>query len=539
MATELVLDLSIIFILVGFLLIISNYFKLPTIPFYIFAGIIAGFYIDSQNILDLAYWGIAFLVFVFGVSIDFNKIKSVIWESEIAVGLQILILGPIALAIGILLGLNLVNSFYFAVAVVLSSTIIGFELKDYEKRESFVHGRLSQTIHFFDDLLAILIVLILSAEAFTPIQITQNIIAGGLLILTGFLIYKYLFKYMVNITNGSGELMLMGSITILIIYLGLSEFLGISIVVGAFAAGISIRTDVTKSLEMINGIESIKDFFIVLFFTMLGALLSMPTTETLVLTAGLILLTGILKPIVNTAFLVNEGYDTRTSTLTSISTDQISEFTLIIAIEGFLIGLIAPELFDAIILSAATLMIYSTYTHKYDEYIYNNIMKKIFRKPETTKTDELSNVNPDIKDHIILVGHGRQGKKILNSCNEISCQTIVIENDPAAKKELKTKTENYVISDAVQQYTWEKSRYKKAKLIISTAPDIEVTNKILSLDTDADKIVRCSDIENSRKLLKKGATYVIMPNILSQDKVIYEIQKILKNKQKESNPSSP
>ncbi|OUJ19472.1 Kef-type K(+) transport system [Methanonatronarchaeum thermophilum] len=530
MATELILDLSIIFILVGFLLLVSNYFEWPTIPFYIIAGIVAGFYIDGQNIIEFAYWGIAFLVFVFGVSIDFNKIKSVIWESEITVGLQVLILGPIAFAIGLLLGLDIVNAFYFAVAVVLSSTIIGFELKDYEKRESFVHGRLSQTIHFFDDLLAILIVLILSAEAFTAGEITQNILAGGLLILTGFLIYRYLFKYMVKITNGSGELMLMGSITILIFFLGASEFLGLSIVVGAFAAGISIRTDVPKSMDMLNGIESIKDFFIVLFFTMLGALLSMPTTETLIIALGLLVLTGILKPIINTAFLVQEGYDTRTSTLTSISTDQISEFTLIIAIEGFLIGLIAPELFDAIILSAVVLMIYSTYTHKYDEYIYRNIMKKIFKKPETTQTDNLSEVNPDIKDHVILVGHGRQGKKILESCNKIGHKTIVIENDPAARKELKGKTENYVISDAVQQYTWQKAKYKQAKLIISTAPDIEVTNKILSLNTKADKIVRCRNIEKSRKLLNKGALYVILPNILSQDKVKKEIEDILKNK---------
>ncbi|RZN62130.1 cation:proton antiporter [Methanonatronarchaeum sp. AMET6-2] len=530
MATELILDLSIIFILVGLLLLLSNYFKWPTIPFYILAGIVAGLFIETDHILELAYWGIAFLVFVFGVSIDFSKIKTVIWESEITVGLQLLVLGPISLFIGVLLGLDIVNAFYFAVAVVLSSTIIGFELKDYEKRESFVHGRLSQTIHFFDDLLAILIVLILSAEVFTAVQVGQNLLAGVLLVVTGFLIYRYLFKYMERITGGSGELLLMGSITILIIFLGASEFLGISIVVGAFAAGIAVRTDIPKSMEMINGIESIKDFFIVLFFTMLGALLSMPNTETLILTAGLLVLAGLLKPVVNTGFLVAEGYDTRTSTLTSISTDQISEFTLIIAIEGFLLGLIAPELFDAIILAAAILMIYSTYTHKYDEYIYRNIMKKIFKKPETTKTDELSNVDPGIEGHVILVGHGRLGKKVLDSCVKIGCPTVVIENDPAVRKELEEKTDNYIISDAVQPYTWEKARYREAKLIISTAADIEVTDKIMSLDTDADKIVRCREIEKSRKLLKRGALYVIIPNILSQDKVILEIQEILKEK---------
>jgi len=63
----------------------------------------------------------------------------------------------------------------------------------------------------------------------------------------------------------------------------------------------------------------------------------------------------------------------------------------------------------------------------------------------------------------------------------------------------------------------EKSQYQKAGLILSTVPSSIVSNKILKLETDADKILRAKKPIEAERLLHRGALYVIIPEILSAE----------------------
>jgi len=99
MAVELaepVLDLAIVFIIIGGFLLVANRFSIPSIPVYILAGILSGFFIQEESIFELARWGMVFLVFAFGVSVNLKEINAVLWESEYAVSFQILVIGSLS-----------------------------------------------------------------------------------------------------------------------------------------------------------------------------------------------------------------------------------------------------------------------------------------------------------------------------------------------------------------------------------------------------------------------------------------------------------
>ncbi|MEM4780800.1 MAG: cation:proton antiporter, partial [Halalkalicoccus sp.] len=74
MVVEVIGSLTAIFVLAAVLLLAASRYSLPVIPFYLVAGILAGVVIAEEHLLDLAQWGIAFLVFLFGVEFDAEEL---------------------------------------------------------------------------------------------------------------------------------------------------------------------------------------------------------------------------------------------------------------------------------------------------------------------------------------------------------------------------------------------------------------------------------------------------------------------------------
>lgn len=134
------------------------------------------------------------------------------------------------------------NAIYFAAAATFSSTIVGSGILANDVEQNPVYQRLASSIHFFDDIVAIFVVLILSADVLTDIQlVTSNLAVGFLLVIAGLMFYRYGYPMLVRVADGSDELVLMGSISVLIAFVGVAEAAGISLVVGAFAAGLGLR----------------------------------------------------------------------------------------------------------------------------------------------------------------------------------------------------------------------------------------------------------------------------------------------------------
>ncbi|ELY63018.1 cation:proton antiporter domain-containing protein [Natronococcus jeotgali] len=123
--SDLLTALSVIFITGGAFLLVAHRLGLPTVPFFIIAGVVAGFFIEEAVTLELARFGIILLVFTFSVQIQFEAIRTVLTDSEaVALG-QVFGLGTLGIAAGVVIGLPTDQAIFLGIAAGLSSTIVG------------------------------------------------------------------------------------------------------------------------------------------------------------------------------------------------------------------------------------------------------------------------------------------------------------------------------------------------------------------------------------------------------------------------------
>ena len=552
--------LAILFVVVGPLLLFAKAVRLSLLPSLILAGLLVGQLgiIDEAVMLELARLGIAFLVFTFSVQIHTERVRTVVSDTEVVAIVQAFVLGMLGIAFALLVGVTLElelladvgldepltveQALFVGIAAALSSTIVGTALFT-NPQSDIVHDYLSGEIDSFNDLLAVFLLLVVSAGAFALEPIATQLGYGVMLLVAAIIVNRYLFGIIERLARGSDEAMLVSIVALLIVFLAAAEFLETSVVVGAFAAGIAVRDNPVEYSEVFNGLTSIREFFVAIFFATVGALVTLPSATAVAsdpsaalgpfvpvatIALGLVVLTVVIKPIVTGALLVYSGYDRRSATVTGLDLDHVGEFSIIVAIEALVLDLLIDPVFEAIILAAAVSMILSNLTHTYDEEIYGFMVGRGWLGQPYHDVDDWNTVPEDISDHVVIVGYGRQGRRLVDFCEEIDQPYVVIENNPRALPELRADCDAYVFGDALERETADVSNLEDARLIISTAESKALTEYFLSFADTVDVIVRTRELPMAADLIERGATYVIVPDLLAADRLAGSLEGLLR-----------
>ena len=537
--------IAILFVIIGPLLLLGKALGLSIIPVLILAGLVVGQLdiIEPELMLELARLGIAFLVFTFSVQIHTERVRTVVSDTEVVSIIQALVLGSLGIFFTLLVGfvlefellagvaldepITVQQALFVGIAAALSSTIVGTAVFTKPKSD-ILHDYLSSEIDSFNDLLAVFFLLVVSGGAFALDPIATQLGYGVILFITAIIINRYLFGIVERLAKGSDEGMLISIVALLIVFLGVAEFLETSIVVGAFAAGLAVRHNPIEYSEVFNGLTSIREFFVAIFFATVGALVSLPVPPAVATIAlGLVILTVVIKPIVIGTLLVYNGYDRRSATITGLDLDHVGEFGVIVTIEAFVLGLLIGPVFEAVILAAAVSMILSNFTHIYDDEIYELMVNRGWLGQPYHDIDDWYTVPDDISDHVVIVGYGRQGRRLVEFFNRVDQPYVVIENNPQVLSEL-TECGAYVFGDAIETETADVANLHDARLIISTSESKPLTDYFLSFTDTSDVIVRTRELPMAAELLEQGATYVIVPDLLAADRLAGRLEALLK-----------
>ena len=520
--------LTLVFVTSSAILFLFDRFSHPALPAYIIAGVIVGNFFPTEEMINFTQIGLSFLVFVFGVKMDPERLKTVAGDGLKAAAFEISAVSVLGLAISFLLGLSGFETMIFVLATALSSTLVGLDLLEKEIDLKLAHGRIAESLHLSQDLIAVIFLMILGASSFTVPAISESLIHGFGVLMLALLFRRYIIDHVARLTENSRELLMLVSLTVLIGFLSLTEYFHISIAIGSFAAGFAV-SKYPHNMEILDTTGSLKDFFSAIFFVSLGALLTVPTVEVLFVSAGMLLMTLIAKPFAVIAALVGFGQNKRTAYLTGFSIDQVSEFALIITIQAYLSNLIGSTVFQAVIITATVSMIISSYTTKHGDRIYDLFSRFDHLNPFPQKVSEDVSKH-DLENHVILLGYDTQGKTVAEKLKEEKKEFLIIDNDPEKIADLDEKEENFVYGDVFEHETWEKADFQDAQLIISTVPLERVSMIVLDLETDADIILRSENVEEAKKLLKEGAIYVNVPKILSTELLSDHIEGLMENR---------
>ncbi len=464
----------------------------PVLIAYIVVGILAGpavfGFVRAQDQIDLlAQVGVAVLLFVVGLKLDFHSVRHI---------------GPVALATGlgqlgftILFGFVLIlamgkapmEALYVAVALTFSSTIIIVKLLSDKRELDTLHGRIAVGFLIVQDVAVVLAMVAMSAlrgageAAALEVALSLALRVGAAAALL-FVLIRYVMPRVVEAMAGSQELLLVFAIAWGTGLAALGEWGGFSKEAGAFLAGFSLAS--TGYREAIAArLTGIRDFLLLFFFIDLGAKLDFSILGgELWLAAILSAFVLVGNPLIVMAIMGYMGYRKRTGFLAGLTVAQISEFSIVFVAMGISLGHIgAPALGLTTLVGVVTITL-STYMILYSHALYERLEPwlRVFERHRPFRELAVERQRrPEEAPDIVIFGLGRYGARLIAQLRERGVNTLGVDFDPETVRALRRRGLAVRFGDAEDPAFLETLPLAEIPWVVSTLPLWESNRALL------------------------------------------------------------
>ena len=525
---EIFIELSII---IGITVLISGIMKLlkqPLIIGYIIAGIVVSPYFlnliqSTDTIAVFSQIGVALLLFIIGLSLSPKVIKEVGKVSLITGVGQIIFTSLIGFFIGKLLGFSTLISFYIAIALTFSSTIIIMKLLSDKKDLGKLYGKISIGFLLVQDLFVIILLMIISSFSGKIEEISsfslETILGGVLLLVVFILISIYVLPKLSKFFAKSQEFLFLFSIGWGLGIAALFYYVGLSMEIGALIAGITLSIS-PYHYEISSRMRPLRDFFIILFFILLGSQMVFGNITQFIIPAiifSLFILIG--NPLIVMILMGLLGYKKKIGFQAGLTVAQISEFSLIFIALGVKVGHLTNEILSFVTIVGLITIAGSTYFILYSDKMYPYLSKylSIFERKNIKEKKQEESGDYDI----ILFGYNRIGYDILQSFKKLKKKFLVVDYNPETVSKLTKKKIDCKYGDADDDEFLNELDLTKTKMIISTIPTFDtnllLVNKIRESNKKTIIIIVSHSIDEADELYRQGTTYVLMPHFLGGD----------------------
>ncbi|NQT49696.1 cation:proton antiporter, partial [Candidatus Kuenenbacteria bacterium] len=503
--------------------------KQPLIVGYIVTGIIVGpsvtNLIPADGALEgFSHIGVALLLFLVGLGLKPSMIREVGKVAVVTGVAQMMVTAIGGYFIAIWLGLSQVTAFYLGIAFALSSTIIIFRILYEKEEQDTLYGRITIGFLLVQDLVAMFFLMFLSSTrsfgSGNYISFASALLGKVALVVIGlYILIKFVIPHVDKIFAKNKEMLFVFALGICFAIAAIFHQLHFSMELGALLAGVILSVSPYQR-EIALRIQSLRDFFLIIFFVVLGANIHIAEIQNsipLIVIFSLFILVG--NPLILLFVMRWLKYTVKTSFLAGLTVSQISEFSLIILGMGVGLGHI-PEaiLGPATIVGIITITV-STYYISYNSQIYSFFKKPlhmIFSDKGKKKEEKI------IKDQfdVILFGSHRLGGGLVNEMLKSKIKFLIVDHDPEVIRELTSKGLNCIYGSADDADFLDSLPMRSTKLVISTIPELDVNLSIIAYKKKNHLRTNILCIANHHihadKLYKAGATYVIMPPYLGR-----------------------
>jgi Kef-type K+ transport system membrane component KefB len=518
---EAFIEISVIIVIAACVALVFQLLKQPLVLGHIVTGIIAGPAVlniirSEQTIQVFSHLGITSLLFIVGLSLSPRVMRDV-GKVALAAGLgQIVFTTILGYAIGFFLGFSAMVSLFLAVAFTFSSTIIVSKILSDKGDSNKLYGRIAIGMLLVQDVVATLaLIFIASAKneagmagilASSALKII--LIAGSL-----YLISAYFLPALTRLFARSQEFLFLFSIGWGVGLAALFYAFGLSVELGALAAGVTLASS-PYHYEIGAKMRMIRDFFIIMFFVLLGSQMSASNLSEFlwpVIAYSVFVIVG--NPLIVMAIMGVMRYGKKTGFYTGLAMAQISEFSLILIILGIQHGYVPQTYLSLATIVGIVTIAFSTVMMLASDRMYAALspLLSIFeRKRPIPERAERGTYD------IILFGCHRVGHDFLPTILKMRKRYLVVDFDPEIIRRLKARGIHARYGDAEDDALLDALRLDKMKLVISTIPDREpnefLVNKIRKKNARAVIIAMAQRIKDAQKLYADGASYVIMPH---------------------------
>ncbi len=283
MELHILFNIFVLFGLTLLVIIICNFFKIPHLVGYLITGIIlspntTSLLNDAHEVEAYAEIGVILLLFTVGLEFSFGNLRKI--QRYVLLGgfMQVIFTIIITAGLIMLMGRQVQESIFWGFVTTLSSTAIVIKILQDRVKLNTPHGKVVLAILLFQDIVIVPLMLftpLLAGEGDNPLlEIALLLLKLGGIAFIGWLLAKYIIpKLLYQVMKiQSQEIFLITSIAIVVGVALLTSWMGLSLALGAFIAGLIIaETDYNRLA--ISCFLPFRYVFISFFFISMGMLL--------------------------------------------------------------------------------------------------------------------------------------------------------------------------------------------------------------------------------------------------------------------------
>ena len=527
---RLIIDLVLVFAVAACGGLLAALLKQPVLLGYIIGGMVVGpsglrLIKELIQVETLAQFGVAFLLFALGVEFSLTELRKV---KAIALGggtLQIILTILITVLVcGVTgaWGTLPAKGVFLGSILSLSSTAVVLKCLMERNETETPHGQVMLGMLVVQDLALGLMLAVLPAlhapGEVIGIAVLMALLKIGLFaagaVVAGIWLIPPLLRLLAR--TESKELFLLGIVTICLGIAIFTEYLGLSIEMGAFVAGLMI-SEVEYADETLTIVEPLRDIFASLFFAAIGMLIDpVFLWQNLELILGLVALVFVGKFLIITPLVSLFRYPLKTSLIVGLGLAQIGEFSFVLASEGQALGLVSRRIYLLILGTTAVTLMLTPFVLRLVPFLFDFAESMPWLKPYLVD-DQARDFSEDLpqKNHIVVCGYGRLGKNLVKLLQQYQLSVVVIDQSESRIQQLREAGIAYVYGNAVSLHVLETAGVSHAQGMAIALPDPAsirlCLKRSLEVCPELDTVVRATQDKNIEILYQLGAKEVVQP----------------------------
>lgn len=526
-------EISLVIVITALVAMVLRRLKQPLILAYIVGGVLVGpaafNLIASNETFDtFSSIGIALLLFIIGLGLNIAVIGKLGKAVFMTAGVLLAVVGGIGSFVTSLFGFGLTEALIIGLSLFFSSTIIIVKFLSDKREQNRLHGQIAIGVILLDDIIATLALLFVAAsqggggaglESIGRLMFNGALLAGGLILASSWLLPR-LARSMAS----SQEMLFLFAIAWGFGVASLFELAGFSIEIGSLFAGVSLAA-LPYAQEIEARLKPLRDFFVVLFFIVLGASLDVDNLSSAIVPALILsAVVLILKPLSIITTLGKLGFTKRVSFKAGINLSQISEFSIVLIVLAVSTGMVSANASTIITLVAVITIAVSSYLIQYDDELFARfdrlIRPKLFELADGQHAKESKQ---HTKYPVIIFGYHKGGHEFVKTFRKMKQRFLVVDYDPGVIEHLQRQHIPCQYGDATDLELLQEVGAGSAKVIVSTIADFETNQQLIrhvNLYSD-ENIVICNanDYNEALQLYELGCSYVMIPHYSGSERL--------------------
>ena len=506
--------------------------KLPPLVGYLVAGMLIGphtpgFVADMELASQLAEIGVMLLMFGVGLHLSVDDLLAVRKIALPGAIVQITVATLLGMAVAHFWGWSIGAGLVFGLALSVASTVVLLKALESRGAMDSMNGRIAVGWLVVEDLVMVLALVLLpplagilggSGDSVSTTDLLKTVgytlgqvaVFVALMLVVGRRLFPWILWQVAR--TASRELFTLCVIAAALgIAFGAAALFGVSFALGAFFAGMVLRESELSHRAAEESLP-LRDAFAVLFFVSVGMLfdprmLIDDPLHVLVVVGIIIIGKSLAAFVIVLAF----RYPLNTALTVSASLAQIGEFSFILAGLGVALKLLPVEgqnliLAGAVISIALNPLVFS---------LIDPLCKWIQSRSDVARvmerrTDPLATL-PDstesnlLAGHVLIVGHGRVGRRIAGALAKEDIAVVVAEQNRETVEALRERGIPAVSGDAADPAVLIQAHVARARILVIAMSDSARAQRMIDtahkLNPDIEIIVLTQSDEEAKRLL--------------------------------------